>query len=279
MNDVTDSMWRGSAVDLDAYLTRVGHEGGVAADLSTLRALHTAHVGAIPFDNLDALLGRTAVPLDVDSVQEKIVRQGRGGWCLEQVVLMAAVLDRIGFTFTAFAGRTRIRTGNKFGPALHVALLVELDGERWLHDVSFGAHGLHEPIRFAENARLDGDWSFDLVREPTGEHVLRFLRPEGPAELYGFTTDARYPSDLELLNHFCLTHPRSPFNHRMILQRTRPEVRHLLAGTVLAEIRPGEPTAFRELDDTEALSAPEEIFGITLEPDDIQTLRKTLAGP
>lgn len=276
---VTDSMWQGSGVDLDAYLTRVGYQGDVAPDLSTLRGLHAAHVDAIAFDNLDALLGRTAVPLDVDSVQEKIVRQGRGGWCLEQVVLMAAVLDRIGFTFTAFAGRTRIRTGSKFGPALHVALCVELDGERWLHDVSFGAYGLHEPIRLAENARLDGDWSFDLVREPTGEHVLRFLRPEGPAELYGFTTDVRYPSDFELLNHFCLTHPRSPFNHRMILQRTQPEVRHLLVGNVLTEIRPGKPATFRELDKAEALSAPGEIFGITLEPGDIQTLGKTLAGP
>lgn len=276
---VTDSMWQGSGVDLDAYLTRVGYQGDVAADLATLRGLHAAHVDAIAFDNLDAVLGRTTVPLDLDSVQEKIVRQGRGGWCLEQVVLMAAVLDRIGFTFTAFAGRTRIRTGSKFGPALHMALCVELDGERWLHDVSFGAHGPHEPIQLAENARLDGDWSFDLVREPTGEHVLRFLRPEGPAELYGFTTDVRYPSDFEPLNHFCLTHPRSPFNHRMILQRTQPEVRHLLVGTVLTEIRPGEPATSRELDEAEALSAPGEIFGITLAPGDIRTLRKTLAGP
>nr|BBC27534.1 N-acetyltransferase [Streptomyces sp. RI18] len=282
MNDeprVTDSMWQGSGVDLDAYLTRVGYQGDVAPDLATLRGLHLAHVDAIAFDNLDALLGRTAVPLDLESVQEKIVRQGRGGWCLEQVVLTAAVLDRIGFTFTAFAGRTRIRTGSRFGPALHVALCVEIDGERWLHDVSFGAHGLHEPIRLADGARLDGDWPYDLVREPTGEHVLRFLRPEGPVELYGFTTDPRYPSDFELLNHFCLTHPRSPFNHRMVLQRTQPDVRHLLAGSTLMEIRPAEPVTSRELDLGELLSAPEEMFGITLEPGDVQTLRKTLDGP
>lgn len=276
---VTDSMWQGDSVDLDAYLARVGHRGDVAPDLSTLRGLHTAHVDAIAFDNLDAVLGRTVVPLDLDSVQEKIVRQGRGGWCLEQVVLMAAVLDRIGFTFTAFAGRTRIRTGNKFGPALHVALCVELDGELWLHDVSFGGYGPHEPIRLAEHARLDGDWSFDLVREPTGEHVLRFLRPEGPVELYGFTTDVRHPSDFELLNHFCLTHPRSPFNHRMVLQRTQPEVRHVLAGSTLTEIRPTEPATFRELDGDELLSAPREIFGITLAPGDVQALSKVLDGP
>ncbi|WP_405823315.1 arylamine N-acetyltransferase [Streptomyces sp. NBC_01390] len=276
---MTESMWQGTDVDLDAYLSRVGHRPEVAPDLATLRGLHAAHVDAIAFENLDAVLGRPTVSLDLADVQEKIVRHGRGGWCLEQVVLVAAVLDRIGFTFTAFAGRTRIRTGNKFGPALHVALCVELDGERWLFDVSFGAYGPHAPIRLAENARLEGDWPFDLVTEPNGEQVLRFLRPEGPAELYGFTTDVRYPSDFEILNHFCLTHPRSPFNRQMVLQRTQAEVRHLLVGTTLTEIRPGEPATSRELDKDEALSAPEEIFGITLEPGDFQALWKTLDGP
>ncbi|PSK26691.1 arylamine N-acetyltransferase [Nocardia seriolae] len=263
---------------LEAYLARVGYQADVATNLTTLRGLHAAHVDAIAFENLDAVLGRTAVPLDLDSVQEKIVRQGRGGWCLEQVVLIAAVLDRIGFTFSALAARTRIRTGSKFGPALHLALCVELDDERWLFDVSFGGYGLQEPIPLAENSRLDGEWPFDLLQETNGEYVLRFLRPEGPVELYGFTTDARYPSDFELLNHFCLTHPRSPFNHRMILQRTQTEVRRVLIGNTLTEIRPGEPATFQELDENETLSAPGEIFGITLEPGDVQTLRKTLAS-
>lgn len=264
---MTDSIWQGADVDLDAYLSRVGYEAEVAPDLATLRGLHAAHVEAIAFENIDAVLGR-AVPLDLDSVQEKIVRRGRGGLCLEQVVLMAAVLDRIGFTFSAFAARSRIRTGNKFGPAVHIALCVTLDDERWLFDVSFGGYGLHEPIRLAEGARLDGDWPFDVVREPHGEYVLRFLRAEGPAELYGFTTDARYPADFEVLNHYCLTHPRSPFNHRVILQRTQPKVRHVLIGNTLTEMRPGEPATFRELDDDEALSAPGKIFGITLDHKD-----------
>ncbi|MFG1665335.1 arylamine N-acetyltransferase [Streptomyces sp. Y7] len=273
---MTDSMWQGQGVDLDAYLTRVGYQADVAPDLATLRGLHAAHVETIAFENIDAVLGR-AVPLDLDSVQDKIVRRGRGGLCLEQVVLVAAVLDRIGFTFSAFAARSRIRTGNRTGPAVHVALCVELDGERWLFDVSFGGYGLHEPIRLAEGARLAGDWAFDLVREPNGEHVLRFLRAEGPSELYGFTTDPRYPADFEVLNHYCLTHARSPFNHRVILQRTEPDVRSVLIGNMLTEIRPGEPAAHRELDESETLSAPEKIFGLTLEADDVQALQ-TVAG-
>ncbi|MFE5812736.1 arylamine N-acetyltransferase [Streptomyces sp. NPDC056479] len=269
---MTDSMWQGTGVDLDAYLSRVGYPADVAPDLATLRGLHAAHVETIAFENIDAVLGRPA-PLDLDSVQEKIVRRGRGGLCLEHLVLMAAVLDRIGFTFSALAARSRIRTGNRTGPAVHVALCVELDGERWLFDVGFGGFGLYEPIRLAATSRLDGDWPFDMVREPHGEYVLRSLRAEGPLELYGFTTDARFPADFEVLNHFCLTHPRSPFNHRVILQRTQSTVRHVLIGNTLTEMRLGEPVTHRELDEDEALSAPEKIFGITLEPGDVQDLK------
>lgn len=272
---MADSMWQGNRVDLDAYLARVGYAADVAPNLSTLRGLHAAHVDAIAFENIDAMLGR-AVPLDLDRVQDKIVRRGRGGWCLEQVVLVAAVLDRIGFTFSAFAARSRIRTGNKFGPAVHIALCVELDGQRWLFDVSFGGYGLQEPIRLADSSRLDGNWTFDLRRESHGEYVLRFLRAEGPSEVYGFTTDARYPADFEVLNHWCLTHHRSPFNRKLILQRTQPALRHVLIGHVLTEIRPGEPATYRELDEDETLAAPKERFGITLDPDEVQALRRAM---
>lgn len=275
---MTDTRWQGDAVDLDAYLARIGHHGDVAPDLATLRRLHAAHVDAIAFDNLDALLGRTTVPLDLDRVQDKIVRQGRGGWCLEQVVLAAAVLDRIGFRVSAFAARSRVRTGNRHGPAVHVALRVDLAGDSWLFDISFGGYGPHEPIRLADGARLDGDWSFDLTREPHGEYRLRFLHPEGPAELYGFTTDPRYPADFEVLNHWCLTHPKSPFNRQIVLQRTRPKVRHLLIGTALTELRPGQPGTVRDLSRDDALAAIWDVFGVSLAPNDLRALRRTMAG-
>lgn len=274
---MTGTMWQGDDVDLGAYLSRVGLGDDTAPDLATLRALHTAHVGAIAFDNLDAILGRP-VPLDLPSVEDKLVRRGRGGWCLEHVVLIAAVLDRIGFSFTALATRSRIRTGNRFGPAVHIALDVELDDDHWLFDVSFGGYGLHEPIRIAEGTRLDGAWSFDIAREPAGEHVLRLLRPDGPVDVYGFTTDRRYPADFEVLNHWCLSDQRSPFNKKVILQRTRPTVRHVLIGTTLTELRPGQPPAVRELDEEALLAAPGEIFGVTVEPDDLRSIAKISAG-
>jgi N-hydroxyarylamine O-acetyltransferase len=50
----------------------------------------------IAFENFDVLLGRP-IRLDLASLQDKLVRRRRGGYCFEQVTLFAAVLERLGF--------------------------------------------------------------------------------------------------------------------------------------------------------------------------------------
>ena len=64
------------AVDLDAYFSRIGHAGGRAPTLDTLRELHLRHTQAIAFENLDPLLGRP-VRLDLASLEQKLVRDRR----------------------------------------------------------------------------------------------------------------------------------------------------------------------------------------------------------
>ena len=60
--------------DLDAYLERVGYRGHRGPHVKTLAALHVAHLGAIPFENIDVILGR-GVRLDLENLQEKLVER------------------------------------------------------------------------------------------------------------------------------------------------------------------------------------------------------------
>jgi N-hydroxyarylamine O-acetyltransferase len=99
MND-----WEIDRLDLDAYLARIGFGGAPAADVDTLRALHRAHHAAIPFENVDIVLGRR-LEVDLDSVQDKLVRRPRGGYCFEHNLLFAAVLERLGYAVTRLAAR------------------------------------------------------------------------------------------------------------------------------------------------------------------------------
>lgn len=48
--------WDVASLDLDAYLDRIGHSR-VPPSADALRSLHEAHVRAVPFENLDVVLG------------------------------------------------------------------------------------------------------------------------------------------------------------------------------------------------------------------------------
>ncbi|MBQ1036762.1 arylamine N-acetyltransferase [Micromonospora sp. C81] len=97
--------WLIDALDLDAYLRRVGYRGPTTPDGMTLRNLHRAHIAAITFENLDVMLGR-GVEVDLPRVQDKLVHAGRGGYCYEHGVLFGAVLQHLGYRVDRLLART-----------------------------------------------------------------------------------------------------------------------------------------------------------------------------
>lgn len=273
---VSESMWGGDRLDLDAYLARIGlpgalhgagagassdpavrasgtesrrladPRGGLTADLETLRALHRAHVAAIPFENLEILLGRP-IRLDIEALQAKMVRQRRGGYCYEQNLLFAAVLERIGFTVTGLGARVRMGS-DKLLAETHMLLRVSVAGADWLADVGFGGEGLLEPLPWAEGGQhRQGDWTFGLVTEANGVWVLRSLHPDGWFDLYSFTAEERYPVDYELRNYYVSTHERSPFVSRPVIQQTEVGARRNLVGARLSVARPDGTAEARQV--------------------------------
>ena len=66
------------AVDLDAYLARIGHAGSRAPTPETLRAVVSAHIAAIPFEAIDVLAGK-GVDLAPSAVDAKLIHARRGG--------------------------------------------------------------------------------------------------------------------------------------------------------------------------------------------------------
>ena len=194
-------------LDLDAYLGRIGYHGPREPSLGTLMALHEAHVGAIPFENLDILLGRPIL-LHLGALQAKLVAGRRGGYCFEHNTLFLAVLERIGFEVTPLAARVRTGT-TAVRPRTHMTLLVDLSGERFLSDVGFGGDGPLHPIPFgaALPAAL-GDTAGRLKRE-ADLWVLEGTSGGDWTDLYAFTLERQFPVDYEMANHFTSTYPQS----------------------------------------------------------------------
>lgn len=218
---------------LESYLRRIGYGGPRTPTLATLRALQAHHPRAIPFENLDTLASRP-VRLDLDSLQSKLVRGGRGGYCFEQNTLFQHVLAALGVPVTALAARVVWeRPASEVRARTHMVLLAEVEEGRYLCDVGFGGLTPTGPLKLA----LD-------VEQPTPHETFRILdlgreraveaRVRGEwKRLYRFDLQEQQPVDIEMLNHYVMSHPDSPMLGRLIAARTEPERRFgLLNGAV-----------------------------------------------
>ncbi len=229
-------------IDLDAYFARIGYFGSRTATLQTLCAIQALHPAAIPFENLDPLLG-LPVPLDLDSLQRKLVAGRRGGYCFEQNMLLKAALEALGFSVTCLAARVlwMLPPGRPPNPRAHMILQVELAGGPHIADVGFGAHLLSAPLRLAAD-----------LEQPTPGGVFRFVRTEVFVtlqakfdsvwqDIYRFTLEPQFPIDFEVANWFTSTNPNSRFRQNLMMQRLTPEGRVSLLNRRLVRRQAGRP--------------------------------------
>lgn len=223
-------------MDLQLYLDRIGFTEPVRPDVATLRALHRAHMQAIPYDSLDVQFGRP-VSLDPAAAFEKIVVRGRGGWCYEMNGLFGAMLQLVGFKVTRMAGAAMREQRGDFMIGSHLVLLVDLPEGPWIADVGFG-DGALEPFPLAASPLTIEGYDFRL--EALDERWWRFHNHEfGGARSFDFVVG---PADPALLQEKCdWLHdaPDSPFVQNVICQRYRGDEILQLIGRSLRNVRPG----------------------------------------
>ncbi|MDK1476024.1 arylamine N-acetyltransferase [Streptomyces sp. 549] len=269
------STWDTPDFDLDAYLARIGFIGERAPTERTLRELQRRHVLSIPFENLEIILGRPVL-LDLPSLQAKLVRQRRGGYCFEHSTLFAAALERLGFGVTGLAARVRMGQEGRLLPTTHAVLRVSTretpaTGREWLCDVGFGRNAL-EPAEFTDGAEVsEGGWRFRLVREstdPVEVWVWRTLVGGEAHDAHAFPLLPQYPVDYAVGNHWVSTTPRSPFVTGLRVQRVEPGVQYALDGQRVTALRPDGRTEVREVEPAEVPKVLEHTFGIELDTAD-----------
>lgn len=229
------TVWnRTMPVDIDAYFNRIGYGGGTRVSAATLAALHEAQAGAIPFENVDVLLGR---PLDLtaEGIAAKLVDGRRGGYCYEQNLLLLAVLRQLGFDATALAARVRMGYGG-MRPRTHALLSVHVDGEDWIADCGFGLTGLLVPLPLRAGAEMALPLVSFRVAAEGDLHIVQARTEEGGwQDLYVFSREPQYEVDFVMANHFTATWPRSPFIRSLIAARVMRDRRLVLMDRVVTE--------------------------------------------
>jgi N-hydroxyarylamine O-acetyltransferase len=234
-------------IDLDAYCARIGYAGPRTATLTTLRAIHALHPQAIAFENLDPLL-RRPVKLDAGSLQQKLVRGGRGGWCFEQNGLFKLVLEALGFRVKGLGGRVLWNRTDEMVPARsHMVLKLDVEGETFIADVGFGSLTLTAPLRL--KADVEQTTPHEVFRlAPLGDGFRLEAKVRGEWKpVYRFDLAEHFPVDYEVSNHFLLTHPSSPFLTLLMAARVEPDRRFALLNNEFAIHHRGGTTERRRL--------------------------------
>jgi N-hydroxyarylamine O-acetyltransferase len=237
--------------NLQTYLSRIGWDGPLDATLATLTALMRAHMRAIPFENLDVLLGR-GIRVDLDGVFAKLVTARRGGYCFEHSTLLAAALERAGFNPVAHSARVVMVVPRLLAPRTHMFLTVSLDGRTYVLDPGFGGHGPLVPVPLVEDEEVrDGPDVHRLARRDR-EWVLETPIGGTMTPLWMSTLEAESPIDFVMANHFTSTWPESPFVNRLMLRALTPGGRVSVMNRDVTVLQ-GAASERRELADRTAL--------------------------
>jgi N-hydroxyarylamine O-acetyltransferase len=246
--------------ELRAYLARTGHSQAVIPGPASLQSLHLAHATHIPFENLDILLKRPIL-IDLPSLVDKLVANKRGGYCYEQNLLFAAVLQKLGFAFTPLAARVRYRAHTVL-PRTHMLLLVHFEDGDWIADVGFGGEGLLLPVPLRSGIETRHyAWTYRVL-EQAGQWLLQSRRNDDWTDLYAFTTEPQFPADYEMANHYMSTHPNSRFVQTLTVQLPHPEVRHVLRNLELIEDRGLSSSSRMLAGEEERLQVLASVFGL-----------------
>jgi len=128
--------------------------------------VHRLHVATIPFENLNPLM-ELPVRLQLSDLEQKLLIERRGGYCLEHNLLFRAELEAMDFKVTPLAAGVLWGHEDGYEPETptHMALLVDVGGVPYLADVGFGGQVMSGPLRLradveqtsgAERYRLTG---------------------------------------------------------------------------------------------------------------------------
>jgi N-hydroxyarylamine O-acetyltransferase len=249
-------------MDVNAYLDRIGAPRTGPVDPVRLRALHEAHLTAVPFENLDIHLG-TRVSLNTEDLFDKIVRRTRGGFCYELNGLFAVLLEELGYTVTRLAAR--VHGAERLGPPYdHLVLLVTAPGDpgQWLVDVGFGDHSVH-PLDYTSRGDQD-DPAGRFVLADTADGDVDVLRDGKPQ--YRLETRPRTLDDFAATCWFQQTNPESHFTRKTVCTLLTAGGRVTISDRTLIVTSGGSRTETPLETGGELLAAYRDHFGIHLPP-------------
>ena len=228
---------------IKAYFKRIGLEmpEKIVPDSALLKDLQFAHCTTVPYENLDIIRG-IPLSLEPEDLYQKVVVQGKGGFCFELNGLFGWLLRELGYGVTDVAARY-LRGETTIPMRRHRVLIVRAVDGLWLADVGIGEVCPRYPLRLEEGLEQPQfDECYRFEKDPFLGWVLMDLHHGEWRRFYSFTEEPQLNVDFVAPTFYCEKHPDSPFFPDEMFSLKTAEGRITLDGHVFKEFRNGEVT-------------------------------------
>ncbi|THB78136.1 MAG: arylamine N-acetyltransferase [Desulfobulbaceae bacterium] len=197
-----------------AYLETLGLSDQ-ALDLLFLNNLIARHVATFAFSSVGCQLGDD-LPLDFESLYQRIVVRRRGGYCFEQNGLLYEILSELGFSPTLYLAR--VIYNQDIHPGLtHRITIVEFDGQRYVLDVGFGPRGPRIAVPLSGVELNDRDTHYRIAEVRPGEYHMQVIQDGEYYSLYRFEWCRYGQADCELGHFYSHKHPDAAFVNNLVV--------------------------------------------------------------
>lgn len=254
--------------DCAAYAKRIGVQWPLTPDLKTLDEILFRHQCNIPFENLEAYAQGRTPSLEIPALYEKIVNQGRGGYCFELNALLCAFLQGAGYD--ACAVSCRILRGKDFiPPMLHRGVMVRIGEQHYYCDVGYGGPQPGGAVPLGGSRTILGETFLCEKREGDWWGIDRINSRGQREKVFEFLTIPMPASYFVPYNFYCANSPDSVFTQKRLLNRRTEEGSLALTEDTLTEHRNGEILNIKAESREDLQKMVEDRFGLKVSPEEL----------
>ena len=230
---------------VSTYLSFLGYDERPGVSVESLTELHRRHLAAVPYENLEIMLGRPPSVAPLDSLA-RVARVGRAGYCFHQNGALETVLTDLGYDVSRRAGHVWTTEDDRWSGSLnHLVLVVsglptdDNPGGEWWPDVGLG-DAIAEPLPLVVGEYVQGGFEYAIteVRDDGWS-----FRADRTGSFLGLETSPP-PSlaDVDACHQLLSTPPDGRFARLMVVQRRMPDRIDVVRGCLAHTITPGGQT-------------------------------------
>ncbi|PKG82893.1 arylamine N-acetyltransferase [Colwellia sp. 75C3] len=191
---------------------------GNSLEIGFLNELQSKHIAQYSFNNLAVILGQE-LPLDIESLFNKIVERRRGGYCFEHNKLVFTVLSELKFDVRILLSKVIYNQDVEVARTHRVTLLT-LAGEDYIVDAGFGHLGARFPVKVSLGLVQDqGDAQYRIIKNGRGDYCYQVFKDDGFFTLYTFDLHHYTESDCLLGHFYSHKHPNAAFVNNLVICR------------------------------------------------------------